>query len=128
MFGADLWTIWNRLVSLLVMKTTLRMKDFYFKLRENWLIQHPAKFVLCHSIDYLRHYPGIQYPFVHRPEPSFGEKPAGQGQMIPEKTADPLKALPRLHNLLGPESTRNCAFSLLVCMYCLKQAKQVVMA
>eukprot|EP00435_Cladocopium_sp_Y103_P010978 s945_g2.t2 len=43
--------------------TLNEMKDFYFKLRENWLIQH---------------YPGIQYPFVHR-------------QMIPEKTAEPLK-------------------------------------
>eukprot|EP00438_Fugacium_kawagutii_P011766 Skav222940 [mRNA] locus=scaffold1489:503418:516491:- [translate_table: standard] len=43
--------------------TLNELKDFYFKLRENWLIQH---------------YPGIQYPFVHR-------------QLIPEKTADPLK-------------------------------------
>merc|ERR1712226_1304124 len=43
--------------------TLNELKDFYFKLRENWLIQH---------------YPGIQYPFVHR-------------QMIPEQTEDPLK-------------------------------------
>merc|ERR1712226_217879 len=43
--------------------TLNELKDFYFKLRENYLIQQ---------------YPGIQYPFVYR-------------QMIPEKTADPLK-------------------------------------
>eukprot|EP00747_Dinoflagellata_sp_TGD_P164125 gnl/TRDRNA2_/TRDRNA2_183614_c0_seq1.p2 gnl/TRDRNA2_/TRDRNA2_183614_c0~~gnl/TRDRNA2_/TRDRNA2_183614_c0_seq1.p2 ORF type:complete len:200 (+),score=39.60 gnl/TRDRNA2_/TRDRNA2_183614_c0_seq1:68-667(+) len=43
--------------------TVNELKDFYFKLRENWLIQH---------------YPGIQYPFVYR-------------QMTPEKTQEPLK-------------------------------------
>eukprot|EP00811_Abedinium_folium_P009939 NODE_19192_length_855_cov_4.177198.p2 GENE.NODE_19192_length_855_cov_4.177198~~NODE_19192_length_855_cov_4.177198.p2 ORF type:complete len:209 (-),score=51.61 NODE_19192_length_855_cov_4.177198:155-781(-) len=43
--------------------TINEVKDFYFKLRENWLIQH---------------YPGIQYPFVYR-------------QMVPEKTDEPLK-------------------------------------
>merc|ERR1719195_485018 len=43
--------------------TLNELKDLYFKLRENWLIQH---------------YPGIQYPFVYR-------------QMIPEKTDEPLK-------------------------------------
>ncbi|CAK0805470.1 unnamed protein product [Prorocentrum cordatum] len=43
--------------------TLNELKDFYFKLRENWMIQH---------------YPGIQYPFVYR-------------QMCPEKTDEPLK-------------------------------------
>ncbi|CAE8724140.1 unnamed protein product [Polarella glacialis] len=43
--------------------TLNELKDYYFKLRENWLIQH---------------YPGIQYPFVYR-------------QMVPEKTDEPLK-------------------------------------
>jgi len=42
--------------------TMNELKDFYFKLRENYLIQQ---------------YPGIQYPFVHR-------------QIIPEKTNEPL--------------------------------------
>lgn len=54
----------------------LRMKDFYFKLRENWLIQYftqmfgffnswknESGFLLAIAP---RHYPGIQYPFVHR--------------------------------------------------------------
>lgn len=39
------------------------MRDFNFKLRENWMIQH---------------FPGIQHPCVHR-------------QMTPEKTDDRLK-------------------------------------
>mmetsp|Transcript_94581 Transcript_94581/g.164098 ORF Transcript_94581/g.164098 Transcript_94581/m.164098 type:complete len:200 (-) Transcript_94581:84-683(-) len=43
--------------------TVNELKDFYFKLRENWLIQH---------------YPGIQYPFVHR-------------QIKPAQTEEPLK-------------------------------------
>jgi len=43
--------------------TINELKDFYFKLRENYLIQH---------------YPGVQYPFVHR-------------QMCPSQTAEPLK-------------------------------------
>lgn len=43
--------------------TLNEVKDFYFKLRENWLIQH---------------YPGIQYPFVYK-------------QMTPAQTDEPLK-------------------------------------
>eukprot|EP00928_Gymnodinium_smaydae_P086740 TRINITY_DN7117_c0_g2_i4.p2 TRINITY_DN7117_c0_g2~~TRINITY_DN7117_c0_g2_i4.p2 ORF type:complete len:193 (+),score=49.52 TRINITY_DN7117_c0_g2_i4:161-739(+) len=43
--------------------TLNELKDVYFKLRENYLIQH---------------YPGVQYPYVYR-------------QMIPEKTDEPLK-------------------------------------
>merc|ERR1719169_120166 len=43
--------------------TVNEMKDLFFKLRENWLIQH---------------YPGIQYPFVHR-------------QMNPAQFHEPLK-------------------------------------
>ena len=67
----------------------LRLKDYYFKLRENWLIQwlelhipftlgECSRHALSLSLPSLslslslspslsmRHYPGIQYPFVHR--------------------------------------------------------------
>eukprot|EP00746_Dinoflagellata_sp_MGD_P161693 gnl/MRDRNA2_/MRDRNA2_88929_c0_seq1.p1 gnl/MRDRNA2_/MRDRNA2_88929_c0~~gnl/MRDRNA2_/MRDRNA2_88929_c0_seq1.p1 ORF type:complete len:197 (+),score=25.93 gnl/MRDRNA2_/MRDRNA2_88929_c0_seq1:68-658(+) len=46
--------------------TVNELKDYYFKIRENWLIQA---------------YPGIQYPFVYK-------------QFIPEQTEEPLKVLP----------------------------------